>query len=189
MKAVIYARVSTAEQVENFSLETQQKACSDYCEREDIEVDAVFVEEGESAKTADRPRLREALDHCQARRKEVDYFVVYGVSRLARNVADHTAIRMALDKLGIRLRSVTETLDESATGKLVETLLAGIAQFDNDQRAARTIEGMRAALAKGRWTHQPPLGYRKPLDATDAPSLVPDPERARRVQLVFERIA
>ena len=62
MKAVIYVRVSTAEQVENFSLETQRRACEEYCEREGIEVDSVFVEKGESAKTTNRPQLQNLLE-------------------------------------------------------------------------------------------------------------------------------
>jgi site-specific DNA recombinase len=52
MRAVIYCRVSTKEQVKNLSLDTQKKACLQYCQREGLEVAEVFIEEGESA----RPR-------------------------------------------------------------------------------------------------------------------------------------
>lgn len=54
-RSVIYIRVSTAEQVDNYSLETQLKACREYCDREGLEVDSIFREEGESAKTSARP--------------------------------------------------------------------------------------------------------------------------------------
>src|SRR5215469_7880386 len=52
--AVIYTRVSTREQMANLSLPTQEKACTDYCARQGLQVDRVFVEEGESAKSVDR---------------------------------------------------------------------------------------------------------------------------------------
>lgn len=56
--AVIYVRVSTKEQTENLSLPTQPRACEEYCRREGYEVLERFKEEGESAKTTDRPSYR-----------------------------------------------------------------------------------------------------------------------------------
>ena len=44
MKAIIYCRVSTKEQVENFSLGSQEKACRDYAKRNNFEVDSIFIE-------------------------------------------------------------------------------------------------------------------------------------------------
>jgi predicted site-specific integrase-resolvase len=51
---IVYARVSSAEQVQGTSLEMQQRECHEYAKRNDIDVLDTFVEEGESAKTADR---------------------------------------------------------------------------------------------------------------------------------------
>jgi hypothetical protein len=53
--AVIYVRVSTKEQTENLSLPTQLLACEEYCRRQGYEILERFHEEGESAKTTDRP--------------------------------------------------------------------------------------------------------------------------------------
>ncbi|MCP4445490.1 MAG: recombinase family protein [Myxococcales bacterium] len=61
MRAVIYCRVSTKEQVENFSLEAQERASRDYCQRNNLEIAEVFVEKGESAKTAHQPELQRLL--------------------------------------------------------------------------------------------------------------------------------
>jgi site-specific DNA recombinase len=97
-RAVIYTRVSTAEQVDNYSLDTQLRTCREYCEREDLEVDRVFREEGESAKTSDRPELQEMLSYCalNVKRREIGFVVVARVDRLARNSLDHGAIRLTL---------------------------------------------------------------------------------------------
>src|SRR5262249_6438557 len=113
--------------------------------------------------------------------------VVYSVSRLAREKYDHFAIRGLLQKFGITLRSVTEPIDDSSTGKFIEGVLAAAAQFDNDVRAERTRAGMRAAQELGRWTHQAPLGYLTGIRL--GPSLVPDPDRAQLIRQAFERRA
>ena len=62
--AVIYCRVSTKEQVQNLSLDTQRRRCVEYCAQNGWAVRRVFVEEGESAKTANRPQLREMVKFC-----------------------------------------------------------------------------------------------------------------------------
>ena len=56
--------------------------------------------------------------------------------------------------------SVTEPIDENPEGKLLETILAGFAQFDNDIRALRTVQGMRRRLEEGIFPWGPPLGYK-----------------------------
>lgn len=189
MRAVIYCRVSTREQVENLSLATQEEECRSYCDREGLDVDKVFREEGESAKTADRPRLREMIAFCGQNRKMIDQVVVYSVSRFSRQVKDHYALTAVLGKYNIRLRSATEPIDDTSSGQLLEGMTAVVSQYDNAVRSERTIAGMRKAQQLGRWTHQPPIGYRKPSRVTAAPSLEPDPEVAPFVTRAFELFA
>jgi DNA invertase Pin-like site-specific DNA recombinase len=186
--AVIYVRVSTKEQTENLSLATQLKACENYCERQGFQVLARFREEGESAKTADRTELQKLLQFCRTNKGAVQFVVVFNLTRFARDKYDHFALRAHLKSLGISLRSATEPIDDTSTGKLMEGVLAAFAQFDNDCRSDRTRAGMKAALELGRWVFLAPLGY---LNAPRAigKSLMPDPERAPNVCRVFEEYA
>ena len=115
-RAVIYCRVSTKDQVENFSLGTQGKSCRDYCAKHGFAVDKEFVEEGESAKTANRTQFQKMLAYCRENKGRVKWVVVYAVSRFARSVHDHAQTRAHLASLGISLRSVTEHFDESSQG-------------------------------------------------------------------------
>ena len=186
--AVIYVRVSTKEQTENLSLPTQLHACEEYCRREGFEVFEWFKEEGESAKTTDRTELQKLLKYCRTHKGKVHFVVVYNLTRFAREKYDHFALRAHLKSLGISLRSATEPIDDTSTGKLMEGVLAAFAQFDNDVRSERTRAGMRAALELGRWTFPAPLGY---LNAPkwSGKSLVPDPERAALVRQMFEEYA
>jgi site-specific DNA recombinase len=186
-RAVIYCRVSTKEQTENLSLATQEKQCREYCARYNATVDKVFVEQGESAKTTDRTQFREMLKYCRENKGRITQVVVYSISRFARSVCDHLDIRKQLSALGISLRSVTEAFDDSSQGKLMESILASFAQFDNDLRAERTVTGMKAAIEKGRWPFKPPIGY--VCGGKACPSMLPDPERAPLIRLAFESFA
>src|SRR6266542_3501294 len=156
--AVIYVRVSTKEQTENLSLPTQLRACEECC-RQGYEVLERFHEEGESAKSTDRSQLQNLLTYCRLNKGRVHFVVVFNLTRFARDKYDHFALRSHLQSLGISLRSATEPIDDTSTGKLMEGVLAAVAQFDNDVRSDRTRAGMRAALELGRWTFPAPIGY------------------------------
>jgi site-specific DNA recombinase len=86
MRAVIYCRVSTKDQVRNLSLPTQEKTCREYCKRSSYDVDKIFVERGESAKTADRTELKKLLTYCRENKGRLHAVVVYSLSRFARTV-------------------------------------------------------------------------------------------------------
>jgi DNA invertase Pin-like site-specific DNA recombinase len=157
--AVIYVRVSTKEQIENLSLPTQLRACEEYCRRQGYEILERFHEEGESAKTTDRSQLQNLLTYCRLNKGRVHFVVVFNLTRFARDKYDHFALRSHLQSLGISLRSATEPIDDTSTGKLMEGVLAAFAQFDNDCRSDRTRAGMKAALELGRWVFLAPIGY------------------------------
>jgi DNA invertase Pin-like site-specific DNA recombinase len=157
--AVIYVRVSTKEQTENLSLPTQLRACEEYCRRQGYEILERFHEEGESAKTTDRSQLQNLLTFCRLNKGRVHFVVVFNLTRFARDKYDHFALRSYLQSLGISLRSATEPIDDTSTGKLMEGVLAAFAQFDNDCRSDRTRAGMKAALELGRWVFLAPIGY------------------------------
>ncbi|MGE0123636.1 MAG: recombinase family protein [Vicinamibacterales bacterium] len=182
--AVVYVRVSDPRQAENLSLGTQLKACEDYCERQGFTVVERFKEEGESAKTSNRTELQRLLKYCRTHKGKVHFVVVFNLTRFAREKYDHFALRSHLKSLGISLRSATEPIDDTSTGKLMEGVLASFAQFDNDVRSDRTRAGMKAALEIGRWTFLAPLGYIN-VPRTHGKSLIPDPERAPIVQQIF----
>jgi site-specific DNA recombinase len=88
----------------------------------------------------------------------VHFVVVFNLTRFARDKYDHFALRSHLQSLGISLRSATEPIDDSSTGKLTEGVLAAFAQFNSDVRSDRTRAGMGAALELGRWTFLAPTG-------------------------------
>ena len=188
-KAVIYTRVSTHDQVDNYSLENQERECRIFCEQQGLSVVRLYREEGESAKTANRTQLQRMLKDLvlAGKKEEISVVVIYRVDRLARETSDYGAIRASLYALNINVRSVMETFDDTPAGRFIETVIAGAAQFDNDVRAQRSTEGMKAGVASGRWMWRPPIGYITPKDVPA--SLAPHAELGPLVKEVFLRIA
>src|SRR3989338_7618948 len=189
MKAVIYCRVSSKEQVQNLSLPTQRKSCLEYCQHQGIEPAEIFVDEGESAKTTARTEFQKMLKYCRDNKGAIQFVIVYNLSRFSRNTHDHLVIKAVLAHLGITLRSVTEPIDNSSIGKFLETVLSASAQLDNDNKADRTRTGMKAALERGRWPWGSPLGYLNDKGPKGQSNIIPDPERAPLIKKAFELYA
>ncbi len=159
-RAVIYLRVSSEEQVENFSLETQEEMCQRDAGRKGYEIVQVFREEGRSAKTiTGRPVFIRLLEFCRRNRKTIDAVYVYRIDRISRQTADYLAIRKKLAEYGVALISATEPTGNSPTEKLIETMLAGFAQMDNDVRSERSRNGLRARFLSGLCIGRVPIGY------------------------------
>ena len=159
-KTVIYIRVSSEEQVENFSLRTQEEICRRDAKYKGYEVTQVFREEGKSAKTImGRPELLKMIDFCRKNKKEIKAVYVYRLDRLSRQTSDYLALRKRFFDMGIALISASEPTGNSPTEKLLETVLASFAQHDNDVRSERTKNGMRARFLAGLITNHVPLGY------------------------------
>lgn len=176
--AVIYLRVSTDEQVDNYSLETQETGCIQEAQRRGFKILQIFREEGKSAKTIKgRPMLLELLALCGMRQREIDAIIIYRVDRLARQTIDYLSIRAKLARMDITVISVNEPTGDSPMDKLTETLLAGIAQFENEVRSERSKQGLRARFLTGLSNGLVPIGY---LHGGNSPAQ-PDP-------LAFEMI-
>jgi site-specific DNA recombinase len=159
-KAAIYCRVSTKEQVdEGNSLVSQERVCREYATKEGYEVVEVFIEKGESAKTADRKELKRLLSFCTAKKGNVHAVIAYKVDRISRNIADYSHIRVLLKKHGIEIRSVTEFFEDTPAGRFMENIIANVSQFDNDVRTERSLGGMKEAVKEGRYVWTAPKGY------------------------------
>lgn len=190
MNAVIYARVSTEEQVHGTSLATQVKACKEYAAKLGLNVpeDHIFIEEGVSAKLLSRPKLNEMQRFCAANPKTISHCIVWKVDRLARKSEYHHIIVASLKKLSIKLESATEVLTDDPMGEMMSGLLAVFAQLENDVRTARTVEGMKARTLQGGWPHTAPVGYRKWTTPTGVTSVQPD-EKADLVRTFLEEFS
>ncbi len=181
--AIIYCRVSSLEQVDGTSLESQERLCKEYAHREGVTPLQIFIEKGESAKTADRTEFIKAISFCSEKKNKVSYFIVYKIDRFSRNQTDYAIVKQKLKKYGTEIRSVSEKIDDTPSGKLMEVMLSGFAEFDNNVRTERTVGGMRERVKQGIWVWQAPLGYCR---IAKKANLTPDPKLAPFIKLAFE---
>lgn len=133
MSKVGYARVSSYGQ----SLDVQLEKLSD-CER--------IFQEKQSARTDDRDQLQLCLDYV----REGDMMIVTKLDRLARSTRDLLNIINRLEKKKVELVVLDQQIDTStATGRLMVSMLAAIAEFENDLRKDRQMQGIAMAKRKG----------------------------------------
>ncbi len=181
--AIIYCRVSTHEQIQGTSLAMQEKLCREYAQHNNLEVLAIFIEQGESAKSANRTEFQKALAFCTNKKRPVDQFVVYKLDRFARNQNDHVIVQAMLRKANTKLRSVTEPIDETAIGKAMEGVLSVFAEFDNNVRAQRSKSGMEERVRQGVWVWSAPHGYKRLVKGGN---LIIDENIAPYIRVAFE---
>lgn len=138
-----YVRVSSVQQ----NLERQLETMKIYG------VEKVFSEKV-SAKNTQRPKLQELLDFA----REGDTIYIHDFSRLARNTQDLLLIVEKLNSKGVHLVSSKENIDtNTATGKLLLTVIAAIAQFERENLRERQLEGINIAKKKGLYKGRKPV--------------------------------
>lgn len=142
MAKIAYVRVSTEEQHEDRQVEALEK----------YGIDKWYIEKI-SGKNTDRPELQALLDYV----REGDTVYIHDLSRLARNTRDLLGIVELLQSKQVDLVSNKESIDSStATGKLMLTMIAAIAEFERRNLLDRQREGIAIAKRNGRYKGRKP---------------------------------
>ncbi|MDP8215992.1 MAG: recombinase family protein [Candidatus Kaelpia imicola] len=161
MKIAVYTRVSTEDQArEGTSLEVQREFLVNYAKRESYDVYNVYVDDGYSGYTLERPALKKLLRDVNL--KKFDMVLVYKIDRFARNNRLMLNLVEDLDNKGIGFKSATESFDTvSAAGKMALSMLGTVAQFERDRIIERVFPGMIKGVERGNWqgARYSPYGY------------------------------
>ncbi|MDP2385675.1 MAG: recombinase family protein [Bacteroidota bacterium] len=157
---IIYTRVSSKEQVEGFSLETQKRMIEQTCESGGFPILAYFGGVYESAKTDERKEFERMLKFAERSKEKVSYIMVYSVDRFSRSGANAIFIANELRKKNIKIFAVTQPSDTfTATGKMQQNMQFIFSEYDNDLRKEKTEAGIREMLLNGYWCNKAPIGY------------------------------
>lgn len=184
---ITYIRVSDPSQIENISFDVQRNSCKKYADDNKWKIVKEFKEEGESAKVADRTKLKELIEYCRVNKGKIQVCLVYKLDRFARNQMDHYAIKARLLEYGVHVRSATEPVDDTPIGKVIEGLFAAVAQLDNDLKSERVKEAMKNWILKGRWVWGAKFGYLNEKDSTDHAIINLDPIKGPVATELFQR--
>ncbi len=147
MAIIGYARASTEDQKLDAQIELLKEA---KCER--------IYQEKVSGVKVDRPELVAMLDYV----REGDTVVVTKLDRIARSTKHLLEITDSLKKKKVVFKVLNINFDTSTpTGKLMQTMLAAVAEFEREMMLERQAEGIRIAKAQGKFKGRKPTARAK----------------------------
>ena len=185
-KCVIYPRVSTEMQVEGFSLDGQKRSLMRFADSEGMEVIGVYEEAGKSGKTIEgRPEFKRML-HDIKNGLDIEYVLVYKLSRFGRNAADILNSLEYIQSYGINLICIEEGIDSSQTsGKLLISVLSAVSEIERENIIEQTMNGRREKARQGKWNGGfAPYGY-----ALKDNKLVIVEQEAEVIRIIYEKFA
>ena len=165
-KVVGYVRVSTEHQADGgVSLEAQRAKLEAYALALDLDLVAIVEDAGASAKTLNRPGLRNALAMLDT--GEADALLVVKLDRLTRSVRDLGELVERYFAARCSLLSVSDSIDtRTAAGRLVLNVLTSVAQWEREATGERTRDALAHLRAEGVRLGGEGLGWRRG-DSTD----------------------
>ena len=158
-KAVIYTRVSGAKQVrEGDGLASQENRCREYATYKDYDVVEVFSDDM-SGKFERRPAMDRMLAFLRLHPSNSIVVIIDDISRFARNVQAHIKLRETLSDAGGILESPSIEFGEDSDSRLVEHMLASVAQHQREKNAEQTSNRMKGRMMNGYAVFTAPIGY------------------------------
>jgi DNA invertase Pin-like site-specific DNA recombinase len=152
MRVAIYARVSTANNGQDPTMQTRE--LREYAERRGWTVAGEYVDVGISGTKERRPELDRLM--ADAHRRRFDVVAVWKFDRMARSVSHLLRALETFNSLGIEFVSLSESLDTATpAGKMVFTVLGAVAELERSLIVERVRAGLRNAKAKGKRLGRP----------------------------------
>ena len=186
----LYARVSSDRQDVDLSVAAQLRALREYAHKNDYVVVREYVDEAESGRVADRPEFRKMIDEAAKPEAPFREILVWKFSRFTRKREHAVAFKSMLRRKGVRVVSITEQADDTATGRLLEGIIESVDEFYSENLAEEVRRGMREAASRGFWVaSRTPYGYNRVMvqdGAKKRPTLEIDPDTAPVVKRIFD---
>src|SRR6516162_2536161 len=157
MRVAIYARVSTANNGQDPTMQTRE--LEQFAQARGWQVIGCYVDTVSGSKDR-RPELDRLM--ADAHRRRFDVVAVWKFDRFARSVSHLLRALDTFRVLGIEFVSLSESLDTATpAGRMVFTVLGAVAELERSLIAERVRAGLRNARAKGKRLGRP----RKSVDA------------------------
>lgn len=201
-RAVLYARVSTDDQRDNYSIPTQIEDCLKLAGKRGYTiVGGQFVDQrtgldtvsGNGAVTAyvddftsrelSRPSLDAALNYAET--AGFDVLIVHALDRLARDPYIRRTLELEFERRGAIVEYVIGDYDQTPEGEVRKDLDATFAKWENAKRVERSLRGKRGKAERGLFVAgRPPFGY--VIDSKAAGGLAIDEKQAEIIRLIFK---
>lgn len=183
-RVVAYARFSSNNQRDE-SIDAQLRAIQNYCESNDIKLVAIYTDEAQSAKTDNRDDFRTMIDDILKEKVDIDAVLVHKFNRFARNKYDSALYKKRLRDIDIKVISVTQPIDDSPEGRILESLIEAMDEYYSENLALEVKKGMLENALKGKHTGG---GKLLGLSVDDEGYYYPD-ENAHIIYRIFKEYA
>lgn len=185
IKVYIYTRVSTAMQIDGYSLDAQKSRMKAYAEFNDYEIVGEYEDAGKSGKSIEgRIQFNQMMEDIKSGKDGVSYVLVFKLSRFGRNAADVLSTLQVMQDFGVNLICVEDGIDSSKdAGKLMISVLSAVAEIERENIRVQTMEGRIQKAREGKWNGGfAPYGYR-----LEKGQLFINEEEAAAIRVIFDQ--
>ncbi len=150
MKVALYARVSSNQQADkNNSIPSQLRLLHEYALKHNMAVYKEYIDEAESALSTDRPAFLKMIAETKKKFPTFQAILVWKLSRFARNRQDSIIYKAMLKKRGVEVISISEPIDNTPQGQLMEGMIEVIDEFYSAVLGQETLRGLIENTRKG----------------------------------------
>ena len=184
-KVYIYSRVSTAIQIDGYSLDAQRARMKSFAEYNDFDIVGEYEDAGKSGKSIEgRDEFNRMMEDIKTGKDGISFVLVFKLSRFGRNAADVLSTLQVMQDFGVNLICVEDGIDSSKdAGKLMISVLSAVAEIERENIRIQTMEGRIQKAREGKWNGGfPPYGY-KLKDG----KLEINEEEAPAIRIIFEQ--
>ena len=184
-KVYIYTRVSTAMQIDGYSLDAQKSRMKAFAEFNDYEIVGEYEDAGKSGKSIEgRLEFNRMMEDIKSGKDGVSYVLVFKLSRFGRNAADVLSTLQVMQDFGVNLICVEDGIDSSKdAGKLMISVLSAVAEIERENIRVQTMEGRIQKAREGKWNGGfAPYGY-----SLEKGRLLINEEEAKAIRVVFDQ--
>lgn len=168
-KAVIYIRVSSDKQTEKHWwhwLEAQLRATTEWCEKNNVEIEKIFKDEWKTGTTFNRKWFKECLDYLRIRNKKwqkIDYFVTTESSRISRSYDFKETVNTdaEIESLWVTIKPVFQQFDTTTDeGNMMKYMSYLFWSYESKNISKRTINSMVSRMKEGYYVLPLPCWYK-----------------------------
>ena len=185
IKVYIYTRVSTAMQIDGYSLDAQKSRMKAFADFNDYEIVGEYEDAGKSGKSIEgRIQFNQMMEDIKSGKDGVSYVLVFKLSRFGRNAADVLSTLQVMQDFGVNLICVEDGIDSSKdAGKLMISVLSAVAEIERENIRVQTMEGRIQKAREGKWNGGfAPYGYK-----LEKGQLFINEEEAAAIRVIFDQ--
>lgn len=184
-KVYTYTRVSTAMQIDGYSLDAQKSRMKAFADYNGYEIVGEYEDAGKSGKSIEgRLQFNQMMEDIKSGKDSVSYVLVFKLSRFGRNAADVLSTLQIMQDFGVNLICVEDGIDSSKdAGKLMISVLSAVAEIERENIRVQTMEGRIQKAREGKWNGGfAPYGY-KLVNG----ELIINEEEAEAIRVIFDQ--